>query len=98
MGSLGGDRTRHGWATRCRRFDLQAPLLSLPRLLGGLGAPVPYLAAEPERVAKWRDRVGAQGLRVGIAWQGNPASAGGVGPLDPAARSSCPLAQVPGSG
>jgi ADP-heptose:LPS heptosyltransferase len=35
---------------------------------------VPYLAAEPERVAMWRQRLGTHGFKVGIAWQGNPTS------------------------
>jgi hypothetical protein len=33
---------------------------------------VPYLKAEPERVARWRERIGERGFRIGIAWQGNP--------------------------
>ncbi|HYL70079.1 MAG TPA: glycosyltransferase family 9 protein, partial [Candidatus Dormibacteraeota bacterium] len=34
---------------------------------------VPYLAAEPDRRARWATRLQAlAGLRVGIAWQGNP--------------------------
>jgi tetratricopeptide (TPR) repeat protein len=54
-----------------------APLLSLPLALGlrpgGLTPKIPYLTAEPERVARWRARIGGEGLKVGIAWQGNPA-------------------------
>lgn len=33
---------------------------------------VPYLKAEPDRVARWRQRIGERGFRIGIAWQGNP--------------------------
>ena len=33
---------------------------------------VPYFAADPERVRKWGDRIGRQGFRIGINWQGNP--------------------------
>src|SRR5205807_514236 len=55
-------------------------LLSLPRLLRlGLddlpGVPVPYLQADPERVARWRARLAdlpPARLRVGVVWQGNP--------------------------
>ncbi len=40
-------------------FDVQAPLMSLPAILGTtletVPADVPYLAAEPERVAHWRN-------------------------------------------
>jgi tetratricopeptide (TPR) repeat protein len=59
-------------------FDVYAPLLSVPGLLGtrleDVPATVPYLAAQPERIERWRseiERLGP-GLRVGIAWQGNP--------------------------
>ena len=66
-------------------FDLWCPLLSLPHLLGMQAPAPPYLTADADRVAAWRDRIGAHGRRIGIAWQGNPASAGGTWPLDPAA-------------
>lgn len=55
--------------------DLCCPLLSLPHILGTeAGARPPYLAAEPEAVARWAARLGAQGAayRVGIVWAGNP--------------------------
>jgi tetratricopeptide (TPR) repeat protein/ADP-heptose:LPS heptosyltransferase len=58
-------------------FDVQAPLLSLPRLFGTtvatIPAPVPYLSARPELVEQWRQELAAySGFKVGIAWQGNP--------------------------
>ncbi len=55
------------------RFDFQCPLMSLPGVFETLGLPLPktpYLAAEPERVAKWRSRIGDRGFRVGVVWQG----------------------------
>jgi hypothetical protein len=69
-------------------FDVQAPLMSLPFLLGTMAAEVPYLSADAERVDRWRptlDRV--PGLRVGVVWQGNPQH-----PSD--ARRSFPLEQL----
>jgi tetratricopeptide (TPR) repeat protein/enamine deaminase RidA (YjgF/YER057c/UK114 family) len=53
------------------------PLLSLPRLLGtdeaNIPASVPYLRADPVRAAAWRERLATlPGLRVGLAWAGNP--------------------------
>jgi Flp pilus assembly protein TadD len=57
--------------------DVQAPLLSLPGLLGTtletVPAAVPYLAAEEARVEQW-GRLLRQlpGFKVGIVWQGNP--------------------------
>ncbi len=58
-------------------FDVQAPLLSLPGLfrttVHTVPAQVPYLFADPQLAARWRDRLATvQGLKVGIAWQGNP--------------------------
>jgi tetratricopeptide (TPR) repeat protein len=58
-------------------FDVQAPLLTLPGLLGTtlktVPADAPYLHAEQERVDKWKARLeGVGGFKVGVAWQGNP--------------------------
>ncbi len=57
-------------------FDLTCPLMSLPAILGttvdSIPCEIPYLAAEPEAVARWRARLGEAGFRVGIVWQGNP--------------------------
>ena len=56
-------------------FDFQCPLMSLPGFFERLGWPIPtrtpYLAAEPERVARWKAAIGDQGFRVGVVWQGN---------------------------
>ncbi len=57
-------------------FDYAIPLMSLPLALGmpgPLAASAPYLYAEPERIALWRDRIGSAGLRIGISWQGSDA-------------------------
>lgn len=57
-------------------FDIEVPLMSLPAVLrigaGDLGRTVPYLGAEPERVARWRERVDRDRLSIGLIWQGNP--------------------------
>jgi Flp pilus assembly protein TadD len=57
-------------------FDLHCPLHSLPRLFGAnldtIPAAVPYLAADPARVAAWRGRLAdLSGLRVGLVWAGD---------------------------
>jgi tetratricopeptide (TPR) repeat protein len=75
--------------------DYQCPLLSLPLVLGTdagtIPAPGAYLAAEPQRLERWRARLAAlPGLRVGIAWQGNLA----VEQLIWARGRSMPLAQL----
>lgn len=55
-------------------FDAFLPLMDVPGVLGlmpdTLPREVPYLAAEPERVARWREKLGAHGFKVGIIWQG----------------------------
>ena len=60
------------------RFDAFARVMTLPRLCGEDGAPgrwnAPYLTAPSERSALWAPRLPprARGLRVGLAWAGNP--------------------------
>jgi Flp pilus assembly protein TadD len=55
-------------------FDYHCPLLSLPLAFGTSAATIPsqesYLSAEPERVAHWASKIGTQGFRIGICWQG----------------------------
>jgi tetratricopeptide (TPR) repeat protein len=75
-------------------FDLWCPLLSLPRLFAAEPASPPYLAADADRVAAWRDRIGTHGRRIGIAWQGNPAAAAEWGRSIPL-REFLPLAEAP---
>jgi Tfp pilus assembly protein PilF len=58
-------------------FDIHAPLLSVPRLVGTrletIPAEIPYLHADPGLVAEWRERLApVEGFKVGIAWQGDP--------------------------
>ena len=81
-------------------FDRQAPLMSLAHIMAtsteeSIPHDVPYLAADPERVAKWGARLGREGFKVGISWKGNseyPADRSRSIPLSHFA----PLASVPG--
>jgi len=57
--------------------DAHVSMLSLPHLLGTeiatIPAEVPYLRADPAKIASWRERLGPRrGLRVGLVWAGNP--------------------------
>ncbi|WP_421937918.1 tetratricopeptide repeat protein [Phenylobacterium sp.] len=56
-------------------FDLQAPLMSLPHAFGTTLENLPgvarYISADPARVAKWRERIGPEGLKIGVVWQGS---------------------------
>ncbi len=76
-------------------FDVWCPLLSLPFLLGMQAPSPPYLAADAERVARWRSRIGTHGRKIGIAWQGNPSSAAERGRSIPLQEFQ-PLAQIEG--
>ena len=58
-------------------FDVHLPIMSLPRLLGTrqetIPATIPYLFPHPDRVGYWKTLLAKiPGLKVGIAWQGNP--------------------------
>jgi tetratricopeptide (TPR) repeat protein len=57
-------------------FDAQAPLMSLPAVVGttleSVPGAVPYLGVEPSLVEWWRNRLGDGGFKVGLVWQGNP--------------------------
>jgi hypothetical protein len=58
-------------------FDVHLPLMSLPHVLGTrldtIPAAVPYLATDPEKVARWKARIGRTAdLAVGVVWSGNP--------------------------
>lgn len=81
-------------------FDCHARLMSLPHLLHGtlesIPAEAPYLFADAELIALWRERLAIYpGLKVGINWQGNPKYAGDSQRSIPLAEFE-PLARVPG--
>ncbi len=82
-----------------KKLDLHAPLLSLPYLLGTtletIPAPVPYLKAEPEKAAEWRERLGDKGFRIAIAWQGKTQGVNDPNRSFPLAALA-PLAALPG--
>ena len=85
---------------RSRRYDYRCFLMSLPRAFGTELDTIPrtegpYLFAEPERVAAWRERIGAEGFKIGICWQGNPKALVDAGRSIPLAAFA-PLARLPG--
>jgi hypothetical protein len=56
-------------------FDFQCPLMSLPLALKATASGIParrgYLAGNPLKVARWRERLGEKSaLRVGVVWSG----------------------------
>jgi tetratricopeptide (TPR) repeat protein len=75
LGSLTGDVTVIEQGETPVSFDLHCPLLSLPlafaTTLENVPASVPYLHAQPDLAAEWRQRIGGHGLKIGICWQGS---------------------------
>jgi hypothetical protein len=56
-------------------FDYHCPLLSLPHAfkttLETIPVPIPYLKADTDRIEKWRSKIGTDGFKIGISWQGS---------------------------
>jgi tetratricopeptide (TPR) repeat protein len=78
-------------------FDAQIPMMSLPaalQLTGEAIPPAPYLAADPERVAAWSERLGS-GFKLGLVWQGHRLHRNDRNRSLPAATLA-PLLAVPG--
>jgi len=81
--------------------DYWVPLFDLPGLFGtvpaSVPADVPYMRADPVRVAAWRERlaVPAGTLRIGLNWAGNPGHANNHRRSLPAALLDA-LAGLPG--
>jgi tetratricopeptide (TPR) repeat protein len=96
--SLGGSVTLLSEIPEDSHFDFQCPLMSLPGVFETLGLPIPnktpYLGAEPERIVQWKTRIGDQGFRVGIVWQGARYDGNDVRSYPLAAVR--PLAAIPG--
>ena len=80
--------------------DYHLPLMSTPFALGHeapeyIARPGPYLFADPDRVKRWAGRLGGEGLKIGLSWQGNPQVDVDYGRSVPLAAYQ-PLGQVPG--
>ena len=81
-------------------YKAHCPLMSVPFVLqmalDGIRAEAPpYLAARQDLVERWRTRLPTDGLRVGVAWQGDPRRKADLGRSIPA-RAFAPLARMEG--
>jgi hypothetical protein len=82
-------------------WDYWVPPLSLPFLFGtrldSVPAELPYLAAAPERIERWRAAlaVPAGMLRVGLVWRGNPRFENDAQRSLPSPATLTPLLDVP---
>ena len=87
--------------TKLPPFELQAPLLSLPRIFGTtietIPAKVPYVAADPEQAAAWGAKLAARApaFNVGLVWAGHPQNRNDRRRSIPLGALA-PLAAVPG--
>jgi tetratricopeptide (TPR) repeat protein len=56
-------------------YDYHCPIMSLPFAFetneNSIPCQNPYLAAEPKKIAKWAARIGSNGYKIGICWQGS---------------------------
>ena len=81
-------------------WDYWVPVLSLPGLCGTrldtIPAPIPYLAADPERVAYWAAHLCTDRLKVGLVWKGNPDFENDIERSLPSLATLDLLAAVPG--
>jgi tetratricopeptide (TPR) repeat protein len=82
-------------------FDVHCPLGSLPLAMqteaGTVPTPIPYLTADPARVAQWSARIEALPWpRIAIAWSGNPAHENDRNRSIPLVRLA-PLFSIPAS-
>ncbi len=80
--------------------DYWMPLLSAPHHFyqpeAPIYAPPPYLQADAALCAHWAAQLPTQGLRVGLAWRGNPAFENDRDRSLPGLETLLPLWQIPG--
>ena len=80
LSTLGPDIEILGHTEAPPAFDHHCPLASLPgafkTALDTIPADIPYLQAEPERVAIWQDRLSGPGFKIGVSWQGSTIKTG----------------------
>src|SRR5262249_17925334 len=76
-----------GWGQGPPHFDFHIPLASIALAVGRRRETIPaaehYLFAQQERAARWKDRRGDQGVRIGVARQGNQLIMGSEGKAFP---------------
>jgi hypothetical protein len=88
-----------GWGAVPEAFDFHIPLASIPLAVGMTAQTIPagvhYLTADPARVARWKEKIGNYGTRIGVAWQGLNLVMGSEGKSFPVAALA-PIAAMPG--
>ena len=81
-------------------YDFWTAPLSLPyhcaTRLGTIPATLPYLQADPERIARWQPLLPPGGLRVGLVWKGSRGFENDPDRSLPSLDVLAPLGEVPG--
>jgi tetratricopeptide (TPR) repeat protein len=76
LGGLEGVSMLIGRGEAIPHFDVHCPLMSLPlafkTTIETIPSMVPYITVPQYAIEKWRSKLSAQELKVGIAWAGNP--------------------------
>ena len=77
IASLGDDFEVVDAEDNTLQFDYHCPLLSLPLAfkteLATIPNKTPYLTADLDLISKWKQRLGGDGFKIGICWQGSTA-------------------------
>ena len=75
IASLGGDFEVVDAEENTLQFDYHCSLLSLPLAfkteLATIPNKTPYLTADLDLISKWKQRLGEDGFKIGICWQGS---------------------------
>lgn len=81
-------------------FDYWSYPLSLPLHFGStlenLPATIPYLKADPDRIARWAKRLPQAALRVGLVWKGSATHKNDANRSLPSLAMLAPLWSIPG--
>jgi tetratricopeptide (TPR) repeat protein len=98
LGSLNPRPQIIAWTDVPMAFDHHIALESLPGFfqtrLDTIPASIPYLSAEPALVEKWKQKRGADGFKIGIAWRSS-ASGASIGKTFSPAHFAA-LSKIPG--
>jgi Flp pilus assembly protein TadD len=81
-------------------WDFWTPPMSIPFHLKtrahSIPVTIPYLHASPDAIAKWSGKLATDGVRIGIAWKGNPRFENDADRSLPSLATLSPLSSIAG--